>query len=434
MYIPFINGEYIRNKGVYSMRNVKNFKSALVCAMVGDSFGWVTEFSENPWFKKNVELPVKGLMDWKRQTGGRWYRHSEIVHKGEYSDDTQLILATLRSLKYNNWFEYLAFVEFPLWTLYARGAGRACKAQAETLSKGKYPWKVDGDKLQKYFESGGDGGAMRILPHLFKYADDREQLLETSLKNTLLTHGHENSMLGSLLYMDALYCVCNEVSKEDLIDTLLSNLHEYPSIIEKVVRETIGYIEFNRVSVLMDNMINKLEFIRKHLESSTEQVIKELCINLGSRGAAIDNAVASIYLYLKYDNPYQAIFDASNTMYCDTDTLASMSGALLGLDRTVEELPEWFTSVADYEVAMEMVDELADAESTNLFDRCVATKLKERIFNVNIGDSIAISGLGEIRVCEENLLEALVKNIKVSSRTIRINNGQKIYVKKISKA
>lgn len=43
------------------------------------------------------------------------------------------MLATLRSLQYSNWFEYLAMVELLLWTLYARGEGRACKNSASVL-------------------------------------------------------------------------------------------------------------------------------------------------------------------------------------------------------------------------------------------------------------------------------------------------------------
>lgn len=102
------------------VKNVENFKSALVCAMVGDSMGWVTEF-QSQWFNRNITLPVTNCVSWKRKTGGRWYGHYENVEKGEYSDDTQLMLATLRSLQYSNWFEYLAMVELPLWTPYARG-------------------------------------------------------------------------------------------------------------------------------------------------------------------------------------------------------------------------------------------------------------------------------------------------------------------------
>lgn len=52
------------------VKNVENFKSALVCAMVGDSMGWVNEF-QSQWFKRNITLPVTTCINWMRKIGGR---------------------------------------------------------------------------------------------------------------------------------------------------------------------------------------------------------------------------------------------------------------------------------------------------------------------------------------------------------------------------
>lgn len=64
---------------------------------------------------------------------------------------------------------------------------------------------------------------MRILPHLFDSKEDRSDFLCMALANSLIIHGHSNSIIGTLLYADTLHCVYRGVEKDKLIDEILNN-------------------------------------------------------------------------------------------------------------------------------------------------------------------------------------------------------------------
>lgn len=424
--------------------SVERFKSALVCAMVGDATGWVTEF-QSTWFKDNIQMPVKGMLEWERQTGGRWYRHLEQVELGEYSDDTQLMLATLRCLKYSNWYSHLAFTEFPLWTLYARGAGRACKNSASILSVSKFPWNSTGKKLEDYYNSGGNGGVMRILPHLFDAKDDREDLLCMALANSLLTHGHSNSIVGTLLYADTLHCIYTGVEKENLCEELSKRVKEYRTYLTKTLDMlTIsGYMVESKFKIKcwdMNDLVllceNKLKGMMAFIENS--KVFSEMfdyCgITATNRGSAIGNALASIVLYLRNNKPYEAIYQATNSLICDTDTLASMSGALLGLNCNLDELPVEFKQVVDYDLALHLVDELVSTpkESTPVL-RLKPAKVKDYLFSGDVANIDLGGVLGKLTVESTRLIRSLVPNIEVTQKILKREDGQRMYIKKMSK-
>lgn len=103
---------------------------------------------------------------WIQRAGGRFYAHEEEIKAGEYSDDTQLIIATGRSLlESDDWYQVLTEVELPLWTAHERGGGGATKRAAASWLSGKPPWTTPAADQRRYFEAGGNGVIMRILPH-----------------------------------------------------------------------------------------------------------------------------------------------------------------------------------------------------------------------------------------------------------------------------
>lgn len=80
-------------------------KGALLGAAVGDALGWPQE-DRSQRIDQNRSCPSakasRSFVSWRRRSGGRFYAHEEVIKAGEYSDDTQLILATARSLLFKD--------------------------------------------------------------------------------------------------------------------------------------------------------------------------------------------------------------------------------------------------------------------------------------------------------------------------------------------
>jgi ADP-ribosylglycohydrolase len=68
--------------------------------------------------------------------------------------------------------------------------------------KGREPWASrDSEGAARYFQAGGNGVAMRILPHALKHAkdDDFQGAARNIVLNGIATHGHPSRMMKKKL-------------------------------------------------------------------------------------------------------------------------------------------------------------------------------------------------------------------------------------------
>jgi ADP-ribosylglycohydrolase len=97
---------------------------AFLGAAVGDALGWPNEDRASRVRNEGATAVVRSFQRWIRRSGGRYFLHEDVILAGAYSDDTQLLLCTARSLlRGHAWWQHLATCEVPLWTLYERGGG-----------------------------------------------------------------------------------------------------------------------------------------------------------------------------------------------------------------------------------------------------------------------------------------------------------------------
>ena len=125
------------------------------CAFAaGDALGWPQEIRQRGGSRGVETVPHIEFKKWTRRSGGQYRPFEEIIGAGEYSDDTQLMLAIARSrTTYGaDWWKAFATVELPLWTLYERGGGGATKRAARAWTSGEPPWKNNrNDLVRRYF-------------------------------------------------------------------------------------------------------------------------------------------------------------------------------------------------------------------------------------------------------------------------------------------
>ena len=74
---------------------------AMLGSAIGDALGWPNENRSGNIHK--LEIKNDSFIRWSRRTGGKYWNHVEEILPGEYSDDTQLILAVSRSFISGNW-------------------------------------------------------------------------------------------------------------------------------------------------------------------------------------------------------------------------------------------------------------------------------------------------------------------------------------------
>ena len=190
--------------GFLEVRPRSKPEGAFVAAAAGDALGWPQEIRG----KALGSPPTTAKLDfssWSRLDGGRFYRHEQRIKAGEYSDDTQLMLAVARCRPIPNigWWSSFTRTELPLWSLYQRGGGVATKRAARSWSRGVPPWAGDESNIVvQYFNAGGNGVAMRVIPHAIYYAhdDDPFLLMRDIFLDGIATHGHPRALVGAAAY------------------------------------------------------------------------------------------------------------------------------------------------------------------------------------------------------------------------------------------
>lgn len=303
------------------------------------------------------------FLEWTR-SGSRSQPFREPIGAGDYSDDTQLLLSTARSLLLGRgWWEHFTSVELPFWLIYERGGGGATRRAAQSWLVGKAPWESNKNR-DKYFEAGGNGVAMRILPHLLA-ADgwnDTRNVSEQIVANGVCTHGHPRALVGALLHGMVLWlslrqdemlefgaltrAVYRDFSKWARLDeppslwrTSFSDseFRDYKRIWEKTVDEAMALIEIAEEGLRLGP-----------LSAGPETLHKMGALNSKTNGSGTVTAAAALFVASRYAaTPLQGVQVAATTKGADTDTLASMCGSILGAIHGAEWLGHFATAVQD---------------------------------------------------------------------------------------
>jgi ADP-ribosylglycohydrolase/catechol 2,3-dioxygenase-like lactoylglutathione lyase family enzyme len=333
---------------VRSVLNLDRVTSAYLGAAVGDALGW-------PFEGRARILPSKGewkgeFFAWEKKSGGRFHPYLEKISAGEYSDDTQLILAVSRSLlKTEKWWIDFAQAELPFWTCYERGGGGATKRAATSWLTGLAPWQgVRDDSIHRYLNAGGNGVAMRILPHCVRGArsDDFRHTALDILTDGVITHGHPRALIGALAYGYALWYVLRlseTLNFGELVEQTIQNVKSWGELQPIDSRwadwrtNVDGYTDYSRAwSETINEMLELLHKVRDGINAGAlardDDVLHALgALNAKTNGAGTVTAAAAIYFASRYAaSPLEGLTCSASAIGTDTDTVSSMTSAMLG--------------------------------------------------------------------------------------------------------
>ncbi|WP_204075886.1 ADP-ribosylglycohydrolase family protein [Planotetraspora phitsanulokensis] len=368
----------------------------MLWAAWADALGFITELTDDVGLRRRLSgKPLVEPVEWKRRVGGR-FGVEVALPAGCYSDDTQLRLATSRSIQ-NRGFDIEAFtqVEMTVWPSYALGGGRASKAAAVNLARPGVPWF--GNFYDGWENSGGNGVAMRIQPHIWAAPQPAilgPHILDV-LINAIATHGHPRALVGAVLHAVALGVTLHEghVPGPERWPELLHMCEQSVKLVDDHSQlSTVWRPQWERTvgssfSEAWHQTIRECRVVLPELSHAVVQLKSKIDLPLkdqaqlydtiteilklrdpSHRGSGITTVLAAMAIAAAFPDPARAALLSANALGTDTDTIATMAGALIGATDAVEAPDPEHVLDSSYLIAeARKLAEIASGKTTKTF-------------------------------------------------------------------
>lgn len=356
---------------------LSRFRGTLVGAVVGDCIG------------ANFEDRMLSFVPWKdiKQV----LNHMESLSPGDdkllFTDDTAMTRSVASSLAKREAFDARDLAERFTAEYFRepdRGYGRAVTGVFEKLKESNFT-DVYKPASEQFNGSGsyGNGGAMRISPvALFaKKYNSFEVLRDVCEKVTKLTHSNKNGILGAILQASAVdLALGNHGPPADFnVYTFVDKLIERIRPLELETRGEDGgpttakwscpetESEATEKAKTTQPYTDKLLKMKEYLKTGKSDT-EEITGDLGNNVSALGSVPTAIYSFLRaqgridrvpMDIPFERAVLYAITMGGDTDTIASMTGAIAGALYGLEAIPKtWQNFCEGVPDAIKQADDL----------------------------------------------------------------------------
>lgn len=308
--------------------NLYLMKSVMIGHAVGDALGVPVEFASREELENAPVTDMEGYGTYPMPAGA-------------WSDDTSMALAALDSLAKGraDWDEIMQ--NFGRWlsedaytpTGECFDAGRTCVSAILNYFKNKMPYNKCGESDER---SNGNGSLMRIHPFVL-YASmtmlngnskDYWSWMGFIKQASSLTHAHDRSVMGCIIYGYILTFLMREQSRESLIKGI------------EFAGKDLDYLpEFEHYKRIFEPDFDKLP---------TDEI--------KSSGYVVDTLEAALWCLLTTDNYKDCVLKAVN-LGDDTDTVAAVVGGLAGALYGYDAIPEeWRNTLINREYIEEMCE------------------------------------------------------------------------------
>lgn len=301
----------------------------LIGFAVADALGVPVEFCGRTYLEKN---PVSNMLEFGTHN----------VPKGTWSDDTSMTIATIDSIIQKNNIDINdIMIKFVDWYKNANYTATGelfdiGRTTQKAITKYLY-FNVPANKCGGLnINDNGNGSLMRMFPiaiYLFynKLSIDTELNIINNVSS--ITHGHEISRLGCLIYSNYIKLLLSGYDKESAFKML--SLFPYEKYYSD---ESIAV--YNRI--LSGNLL-------------------KLSVNeIKSSGYIVDTLEASIWCTLKCNNYEDSVIKAIN-LGNDTDTIGAITGSINGIIYHVDTIPkQWINNLKRKEYLYELASNFED--------------------------------------------------------------------------
>ncbi|HVR31400.1 MAG TPA: ADP-ribosylglycohydrolase family protein [Acidimicrobiia bacterium] len=254
-----------------------------------------------------------------------------------YTDDTAMTIGVAESLTAHGEFDG-AHMAATLAAHYAaqpwRGYGNGPPEVFGNLERG-VPWNQAAVSLFGGSGSYGNGAAMRVAPIALSAHPHTETVAELARQSAIITHTHPEGIDGAVAQALAIdYVLC--ISPKDTPDPTAMIAHIRPHLSSERFHEKLTTVEWIAS------------------ERRTDQLP-----SLGSGITAHTSVPTALACYLLHPNSFQDAVAAAISLGGDTDTIASMTGALIGAHLGLAAIPPAWRRVEGFEYLTELADQLA---------------------------------------------------------------------------
>ncbi|NVZ22682.1 ADP-ribosylglycohydrolase family protein [Pseudomonas costantinii] len=338
-----------------SENRLKRTTASALWSAYGDVMGFPTELASDRIVQQRIGHPkISRPEPWKRQIGGRFGAMIQLP-AGAYSDDTQLRLSTGRAITGQGYFDVEAFakIELPVWQCYALGAGRGSKAAAGALCNRSSSWF--GNFFPNYENGGGNGAAMRVQPHVWAAADlrNKDSYLPDVIRNAVCTHGHMRGVAGAVVHAVSLAYTLDsgKVPGPEHWLELANDIRNIPKLIALDSELSTFWLPVweqkseRSLSAAVDEVAQEWtrsvavagDLLATMSQSDcaiiyTQLITLENGLSKEERGSGLKCALfANVAAFLgRLYGSQEIIETVTNLLDSDTDTIATMAGALIG--------------------------------------------------------------------------------------------------------
>ncbi|EDO43172.1 predicted protein [Nematostella vectensis] len=306
---------------------LNKFRGSLVGALIGDCLGSFYEA------ESNVPIPLKKVVEYTSKT-----IKTEKDGGVKYTDDSAMTRAICLSITESQDFDDRNMA-YHFTKEYFCDSNRGYGAGVVTVFNRLRTMKPDADftlPAREQFNgtgSYGNGAAMRIAP-IALYSTDLTMLKEYARRSALITHSHIKGVNGAILQACAVF----------------EALHVNPTTLEK--------------NTFIDNLIKtavELEESQTDNNSSKDKITPEKVVEVFGNGIRAEQAVpAAIFSFLFNAESFQDCVNYAISLGGDTDTIASMAGAISGAYFGLEDhIPQlWVKKCEAVDEAVKFADEI----------------------------------------------------------------------------
>ena len=252
-----------------------------------------------------------------------------------YTDDTHMMIGIAESLAENQAFDgehmahtFMKNYEREPWRGYGPGPPRIFR-----LMRAGEAWDKAAERLYRG-GSYGNGSAMRIAPVGLLYHDDLARLREVAYGSSQITHGHELGKEGAALQACAVALAVN------LERSAVFDRREFLAKLDEFIHHQVYKEKLAKIGVLLD-------------EIDRARVVVEL----GNGIEAFNSVPAAIYSFLSHSYSFEEAILFAVSLGGDTDTIAAMTGAILGAYLGVGSIPDMWRAKLENRM---YIEELAE--------------------------------------------------------------------------
>ena len=313
-----------------------SFVGCLIGLAVGDALG----------------MSVEGLSQEERGTAFGYLtdyrdssshpRHKTPLQRGQYTDDTQLSLATVDSLLESPTISFSDMAR-RFAELYKSGelrrAGYATQQACKRLNQG-YSWEESGTK-----NAEGCGPATRITPLAlvvpYLGMKDISDLVD---HGTEITHDSLVARQGAAVVFNGVYTLAG---KPDYFER--TTIVEF---IQKLADTTVRMVPKGSSDTRMYDRLMRLNVL---WQGEPEVVFPQI----GTSGHSLETVPAALYAFLRTPNNFeQAVLTAINAGG-DTDSIGAITGAIAGAFNGGNAIPlRWRVNLENYGIILEKAQQL----------------------------------------------------------------------------